>query len=128
MAQTETKTVQVSFYREESGRIPVQEWLENLPERHQQKCQSAIERLKENGHLLRHPHVHRLPNGIYELRIRFGTNRYRIFYFWHGGTVAVLTHGVAKKTSAVAPRDLQRALNRKRKFEQNPTVHTQEMD
>ena len=119
---------QVVFYREQSGRVPIQTWLDGLPERHRDKCQQAIIQLQREGSKLRHPHVHRLTKDIFELRVRFGRNRYRIFYFWHGSTLAVLSHDIVKKTSAVPQRDLQRALNRKRQFEQNPTIHTQEMD
>ena len=120
--------VRVVFYREQSGRVPTQDWLENLPKQHRRKCQVAIEKLREAGHQLKHPHVHRIRDGIHELRIRFGRSQYRLLYFWHGGTVAVLSHGIAKKTSAVPQHEIQRALRRKRAFEENPNLHTQEID
>ena len=128
MTQVEERPSKVVFYRERSGRVPVLGWLEGLPRQHRRRCQKAIERLRDNGHELRHPHVHYLTKEIHELRTRYGTNRYRIFYFWHGGNVAVLTGGIVKKTSAVPQSDLQRSLNRKLQFEQNPAIHTQEID
>ena len=128
MTQAETKSPRVVFYREQSGRVPIQKWLDNLPAEHQEKCLNAIEQLRESGRDLRHPHVHRITAEIYELRTRYSTIRYRLFYFWYEGNVAVLTDGIAKKTSAVSQRDVQRSLNRKRQFEQNPALHTQEID
>ena len=128
MTQAETKPPRVVFYRERSGRVPIQTWLEGLPAEHQEKCLKAIEQLQEGGRDLRHPHVHRITAEIYELRTRYSTIRYRLFYFWHDSNVAVLTDGIAKKTSAVSQRDVQRSRNRKRQFEQNPALHTQEID
>ena len=128
MTQAETKPPRVVFYQERSGRVPIVEWLKGLPKEHRRRCQKAIERLMASGRDLRHPHAHRITAEIYELRTRYGTIRYRIFYFWYDGDVAVLTDGISKKTSAVSQRDVQRSLNRKRQFEQNPTLHTQEID
>ncbi|MYB94208.1 type II toxin-antitoxin system RelE/ParE family toxin [Candidatus Poribacteria bacterium] len=128
MTQAETRLPRVVFYRERSGRVPIQSWLDGLPAEHQEKCLKAIEQLQEGGRDLRHPHVHRITAEIYELRTRYSTIRYRLFYFWYEGNVAVLTDGIAKKTSAVSQRDVQRSLNRKRQFEQNPALHTQEID
>ena len=89
----------IVFYRELSGRVPMQRWLDKVPKNSQTECRRA----------------------------RVGRVRYRKFYFWHGGA-AVFSHGIAKKESAVSQRALHRALERKRGFEQNPALHTQEND
>ena len=114
MANTQGKPTHVVFYRQSSGRIPIQEWLHELPEKHRVKCLDRIEDLRNLGFRLRPPNARKLTVDIYELRTRFSKIRYRIFYFWHDNTVAVLSHGIAKKTGAVPQRDLQLALNRKR--------------
>ena len=117
----------VVFYREESSRVPIENWLMDLPRRHYGKCLSSIRRLRRAGHRLRHPHTHILQDGIYELRPRYGKLRYRILYFWHGTGTAVISHGFVKKTDKVPQREIERARNRKRLFEQNPDLHTQEV-
>jgi len=62
-------------------------------------------------------------NGVYELRVgREGMN-YRILYFFHGGVAAVLAHGLTKEQE-VPVKDIERALERKRLFEQDPDGHT----
>ena len=127
MAQTEVKPTQVVFFRERSGRIPVERWLKSLPKQHEHRCRDAIRRLQQFGYRLRDPHVHNLGQGIYELRTRIGRVRYRILYFWHGDTAAILSHGIAKQRSAIPRREIERALNRKRQFEQDPALHTQEI-
>jgi hypothetical protein len=50
---------------------------------------------------------------------------YRILYFFHGTTAAVLSHGIVKE-SAVPPKEIEKAIERKRKFEANPAKHTHE--
>lgn len=122
-----SQNTRVVFYREQSGRVPIQKWLMDLPKPHYAKCLSSIRRLQQLGNLLRHPHAHALEDGICELRPRYGTVRYRILYFWHGEGTVVISHGLVKKTAAVPQRQIQRALDRKRLFEQNPDLHTQEM-
>ena len=48
---------------------------------------------------------------------------YRILYFFHGRTAAVLAHGLTKERE-VPSMDIERALERKRLFEEDPTGHT----
>ena len=118
----------VVFYRERSGRVPVIEWLENLPSQHRRKCRTVIRMLQNSGSQIRFPHAQHLREGIFELRTRFGKARYRLFYFWHADIGAVITHGIIKKTGAVPGREITTALQRRNKFEANPAVHTQEID
>ena len=113
----------VVFYKDREGNVPVLEWLDGLPARIQDKCVVKIERLRELGHELRRPEADLLRNGVYELRVgREGMN-YRILYFFHGRVAAVLAHGLAKEQE-VPVKDIERALERKRLFEQDPDGHT----
>ena len=113
----------VVFYKDREGNVPVLEWLDGLPARIQDKCVVKIERLRELGHELRRPEADLLRNGVYELRVgREGMN-YRILYFFHGRVAAVLAHGLTKEQE-VPVKDIERALERKRLFEQDPDGHT----
>lgn len=113
----------VVFYQDRNGNVPVLEWLDALPTKIQDKCVVKIERLRELGHELRRPEADLLKQGIYELRIgREGMN-YRILYFFHGRVAAVLAHGLIKEREVPA-KDIEKALERKRQFEQDPTTHT----
>lgn len=113
----------VIFYKDREGNVPVLEWLDALPARIQDKCVVKIERLRERGHELRRPEADLLRNGIYELRVgREGMN-YRILYFFHGRVAVVLAHGLTKERE-VPVKDIERALERKRVFEQDPAGHT----
>ena len=117
--------IPVVFYRESDGTAPVLKWLDALPAKAQDKCLIKIERLCELGHELRRPEADLLREGIYELRIGLQGINYRILYFFHGRTAAVLAQGLVKER-VVPSREIDVALTRKRRFEQDPEHHTYE--
>jgi phage-related protein len=113
----------VVFYKEDDGSVPVLEWLDSLPPKPLDKCVVRIERLEELGHELRRPEADFLRDGIYELRVGLQHVNYRMLYFFHGRTAAVIAHGLVKEDE-VPPKEIEKALARKRKFEQDPNAHT----
>jgi phage-related protein len=113
----------VVFYKDRKGNVPVLEWMDTLPTKVQDKCVVKIERLRELGHALRRPEADLLRNGIYELRVGWEGMNYRILYFFHGQVAAVLAHGIVKEREVPA-KNIERALERKRLFEQDPEGHT----
>ena len=60
-----------------------------------------------------------------ELRVGLQHVNYRMLYFFHGRTAAVISHGLVKEAE-VPPKEIERAIERKRKFEKNPKAHTHE--
>lgn len=112
----------VILYCEEDGSCPVLDWLQELPEKAQDKCFLRLERLRELGHALRRPEADFLRDGIYELRASLQGVNYRILYFFHGSIAAVVSHGIVKER-AVPPKEIDRAIERKKLFELNPAKH-----
>jgi phage-related protein len=115
----------VALYREEDGSCPFIEWFDKLPAKVQDKCYLRLERLREMGHELRRPEADFLRDGIYELRASLGDVHYRILYFFHGARAAVVSHGLTKER-VVPPKEIDRAIERKKRFEANPSKHTYE--
>jgi hypothetical protein len=115
----------VVFFKEDDGSVPILEWLDSLQEKALDKCTIRIERLEELGHELRRPEADFLRDGIYELRVGLQHINYRMLYFFHGRTAAVVSHGIVKE-AAVASKEIEKAIERKRKFEKNPKAHTYE--
>jgi phage-related protein len=115
----------VVLYREEDGPCPFLNWFGELPPKVQDKCYLRLERLREMGHALRRPEADFLRDGIYELRISLQGVHHRILYFFHGAVAAVVSHGLIKER-AVPPREIERAVERKKRFEANPQKHTYE--
>ena len=114
---------EVIFYREEDGTVPLVDWLDDLPAKAQDKCLARLVRLGELGHELRRPEADFLRDGIYELRVSLRGLQYRMLYFFHGNIAAVVSHGLVKEQK-VPPKDIDRAVERKKQFSANPKRHT----
>ncbi len=112
----------VVLYCEEDGSCPFLEWLDELPVRAQAKCRLRVERLRDLGHELRRPEADLLRDGIYELRASLQGIHYRILYFFYGTVAAIVSHGIVKE-DAVPPNEIERAIQRKKRFEANPAKH-----
>ncbi len=110
----------VVFFREEDGSTPLLDWLDGLTQKAQDKCTERIERLRELGHLLRRPEADYLRDGIYELRVKVEGLQYRMLYFFHGREAVVLSHGLVKQQAAVPPREIERAIDRRRSYQTDP--------
>lgn len=117
----------VVFYQETDGFVPVMDWLlkEVLPRDKKlfAWCFDAIEKLSRCGRDLRRPVADYLRDGIYELRIRYYRQNYRILYFFHAGEIAVLSNGLVKEAEVPAG-EIETAIQRKREFERSQEAHT----
>jgi phage-related protein len=113
----------VVLYRDVDGSCPFLEWFKELPAKVQDKCYVRLERLREIGHGLRRPEADLLRDGIYELRTSLQGVHYRILFFVHGTVAAVVSHGLVKER-VVPPKEIDRAAERKKRFEANPLKHT----
>ena len=111
------------FYQEDDGTCRVLDWLRTIPPKARMKCRVRMERLAEMGHELRRPEADLLRDKIYELRATLQGVHYRLLYFFHGNTVAVVASGIVKE-DRVPPVEIDRTITRKRKFESDPTKHT----
>lgn len=113
---------EVIFYKEDES-VLVREWLGKLPTKVQKKCLTYIAQLEMQGHDLRRPVADFLRDGIYELRPSYQGVNYRILYFFVGRDVVVLSHGITKE-GAVPATQIDRAIERRKKFEADPKAHT----
>jgi len=125
MPQTE-----LIFYQAKNGSVPVRDWLRELETKNvvaADKCVAKLGLLSERGHELRRPHADILRDGIYELRVWNGNVNYRILYFFHGKDVAILAHGLTKEAK-VPKQDIERAIERKASFVEDPERHSYQED
>ncbi len=74
---------------------------------------------------MRRPEADFLRDGIYELRASLGGVNYRVLYFFHGAVAAIVSHGIVKE-GAVPSQEISHAVERKKRFESNPTKHSYE--
>jgi len=115
----------VTFYRTEKGKCPIQEFLDSLPGKVAQKVLWVIS-LLEDLEIVPSAYFKKLSGTeeIWECRIQYGSNTYRIFCFFAGHSVVVLTHGLEKKSMKTPRKEIERAesyrrdyLNRRKRHE-----------
>jgi hypothetical protein len=110
------------FYKE-GDEVPILDWLKKVPPKVQDKCFAYLGQLEAQGHELRRPLADLLRDGIYELRPSYQGVHFRILYFFSGRNVVVVSDGL-KKEGGVPAVEINRAVERKKKFEADPKAHT----
>lgn len=80
--------------------------------------------LEDKGYELRRPHADILRDEIHELRFRVVKVQYRFLYFFHGENVVVISHGIVKKGDQVPDEDIDLAIERKKRFRQEPKKYS----
>ena len=89
---------EVEFYKQSDGQCPIKEFLNSLDIKLRAKILRTIELLEKNGNELREPYSKHLEEGIFELRVKQGSDIVRTLYFFVIGHKIVLTNGFMKKT------------------------------
>lgn len=56
-------------------------------------------------------------DGLYEIRVQFGSDIYRIFCFFDQGQLVVLANGFQKKTQKTPKKEIEMALKIKQEYE-----------
>jgi len=113
----------VVIYREKDGSVPLLDWLDDLPNKVQDKCIARIELLKDKGYDLRRPTCDSLRDGIYELRAGYKNVNYRILYCFQGKNIVLLSHGCTKEKK-VPNKEIDRAINNANNFIKDKKAHT----
>lgn len=81
MIYNENQEYKVKFYTDSGGKSPVLKYLEKLTDKEKAKILKYIEFLRERKGVLDEPYSKHIKGKIRELRVDFGKNRHRIFYF-----------------------------------------------
>jgi phage-related protein len=113
------KRIPAIFYRSESGREPVREWLKSLPYDNDRKRIGADIKTVEFGWPVGMPVCRPLKNGIYEVRTNLTNNRIaRVLFYVDRKSRMVLLHAFIKKTRSTPADDLALAQSHKMKHQQ----------
>lgn len=56
-------------------------------------------------------------NGLYEIRVKVGSNIFRIFSFFDKGNIVVIGNGFQKKTQKTPKSEIEKALRIKKEYE-----------
>lgn len=100
----------VIFYKTADGKCPIQDFLDSLPCKVAQKVTWVLN-LLEDFNAVPSTYFKKLigTDEIWECRILFGSNAYRILCFFADNSVVVLTHGFIKKSQKTPKHDIERA-------------------
>ncbi len=99
----------IEFYRTIEGKCPVEEFLNLLPGKIAQKITWLLEILESKG-VLPSNYFKKLKNSdIWECRIQFGSNIYRLLGFFNDKSFFVLTNGFIQKTQKTPINEIERA-------------------
>ncbi len=58
-----------------------------------------------------------IQNGLFEVRVKVGSNIYRVFCFFYSGKIVILMNAFQKKTQKTPRQQIERALKIKREYE-----------
>jgi phage-related protein len=115
---------QINFYKEASGESPVEEFFLELAKSNRILLAKAREGIKK----LRYRAYHREPlskylePGLWELRIKAGSDILRVLYTFEKGQIIILLHGFVKKTQKTPGGELEIARKRLKEIKERPVL------
>ncbi len=106
------------LYYSKNGTSPILDFLKSIPKKDVAKILREIDLLEEFGLSLGMPYIKKLVNSedVWELRVKFSSNNYRIFYFVLKDKQFVLLHAFQKKTNSTPQREIVTAISRKNDY------------
>jgi phage-related protein len=107
----------INFYRLPNGQSPIEKFLDSLTGKQAQKVLWVLQLIEELESVPRQYFKKLVDSeGIWEVRIQFGNDIFRLLGFFNGGTLLILTNGFAKKTQKTPPQEIELAIRRKNDY------------
>lgn len=108
------------FYQRPNGRVEFIEFLENLPQKDQQKLLTVIRAIENQGLLVsqRMEWVKKIDSELFEIRSKVSSNIQRALYFHVVGNRYVITHGFTKKTQKTPEKEISHARKMMKEFKE----------
>lgn len=108
--------VRVIYYVTDSGRRPVEEFVDDLNIRSRRKFVDVVELLESLGRELAAPHAKHIGDEIFELRFEGIEGTIRVLYFFFDGAKAILTNGFVKKSNRTSKNEKEIAIGRRESY------------
>lgn len=119
-----TTNYRVKFYKDaKTGRSPVLEYIESLRPKETAKVLKYIEFLRIQKGYLDEPYSKHIKGKIRELRVDFGYNKHRIFYFVFVKKTIILLHAFLKKIPKTPVSEIKKAEENYRIVLKNPKIY-----
>jgi len=107
----------VRFYRLPNSSNPIEEFLDSLNGKQAQKVLWVLQ-LVEELDVVPRQYFKKLIDSqdLWEVRIQFGNDIFRLLGFFDGGALLILTNGFAKKAQKTPPQEIELAVRRKEEY------------
>jgi len=108
---------EIIFYKTTGGRSPVEEFLDSLSSKQAQKVAWVLTIIEELE-LIPAQYFQKMVNTdeLWEVRVKIGSNIFRLLGFLDGSKLVVLSHAFQKKTQKTPRQAIQIAEQRKRDY------------
>ena len=107
----------INFYVTQSGRKPVEIFLDSLDGKQAKKVAWVLKLIEELD-VVPVQYFKKLvsTDDIWEVRVQFGNNIFRLLGFIDDASLVILTNGFAKKTQKTPPQEIKLAEQRKQDY------------
>lgn len=91
------------------------DFVATLSNEERKKLQRALDLFKVEDKIPRH-YIKFIRDGVYEFRVNYGNNEFRIFFIYDGDTIVVLFNAFRKKTQKIPEREIKKAIKLKEEY------------
>lgn len=91
------------------------DFIKKLSEDEVNKIRRALDLFKIEDKMPRH-FIKFMRDGVYEFRVTYGNNEFRIFFIYDGDTIVVLFNAFKKKTQKTPNNEIEKALKLKEEY------------
>ena len=108
---------EIQFYKTISGKSPVEEFLDSLSSKQAQKVIWVLNLIEEMNMIPRQ-YFKKMINtdDIWEVRVKIGSNIFRLLGFFDGAKLIVISHAFQKKTQKTPKQAIELAEKRKQDY------------
>ena len=94
------------------------EFMTKLSEQERKKILRAL-LLFETEYKIPHHYIKFIRDGIYEFRVNYGNNEFRLFFTYDGDTIVILFNCLKKKTQKTPKSEIDKAVKLKNEYYEN---------
>jgi len=109
----------VYFYKTSSLKCPIREFLDSLSGKAARKITWVLKLIEEIDVVPKKYFKKLVPYDVWEVRIDFSGNTYRILSFIYNNSQLILTHGFIKKTQKTPKNEIEKAIAYKNEYLNN---------
>ena len=91
------------------------DFIATLSKAESNKIQYVLDLLKLENRVPRH-YIKFIRDGVYELRVSYGNNEFRIFFIYDGEFIVVLFNAFRKKTQKTPDSEIKKAVRLKKEY------------